>query len=167
MIHSLKLVLLKLLLKFCRLGSPERAEILYSNLKPISPPKLKTPQKFRESLKKWSSPAKKRLFERSPARIDPLVLFCKKNNYRNIVSNIFGYLGDSDLYNVSMVSTTWKGALMADRTAYGRYYAYVERHKSNKENYYVCSPKLVESPGSPPVSPGREKFYRCTKVSAN
>lgn len=164
-IHKLKLLLLKVFVKFFRLGSPERAELLYSNLKPVSPPpKLKTPQKFQESLKKYNSPIKKRLFEPSLVRIDPFVLLYKKNNYINIACEIFSYLADSDLYNVSMVSRTWKGALMADQMAYARYYSYVERHRSNKENYWVGSPKAFDSPGSPPVSPGREKFYRCTKV---
>lgn len=165
LIYKLRLLLLKLFVKFSRLGSPERAELLYSNLKPVSPPpKLKTPQKFQESLKKYNSPIKKRLFEPSSVRFDPFVLLYKKNNYINIACKIFSYLADSDLYNVSMVSTTWKGALMADQLAYGRFYSYVERHRSNKENYLVRSPKALESPGSPPVSPGREKFYRCTKV---
>ncbi|KAF2880554.1 hypothetical protein ILUMI_25625 [Ignelater luminosus] len=119
-----------------RLGSPERIELLYPNLKVTpSPLKLKTPEKL------------------------------LKNDFRHVVSKIFEYLSDSDLCTVSKVSKTWKKALFADHKAFPRYYSYFCGFNSNKENiaHDVSSSSQCYSP---PASPARDSFHKCTRIAA-
>lgn len=157
-----------------RLGSPERIELLYPNIKVTpSPLKLKTPEKLREFLKKINSPAKKRLFESSQQEErkilrkvdqDPISVFLVKNDFRHVVSKIFEYLSDSDLCTVTKVSKTWKKALFSDHKAFPRYYSYSCGFNSNKENIAqdVSSSSQCLSP---PASPARDSFHKCTRVS--
>lgn len=137
----------------------EAIDILYPTKPVINARKTLTPQKG-SGVKRIFSPAKKRLFE-PIVRVDPMKYF-KGNSI--ILGKIFENLSDGDLYRVSMVSKSWKGALLYDMRAYGRYQGFIEKQKVNKENYSITPPDSPPSPDSPPVSPSRQAFHAYTKV---
>lgn len=128
----------------------------------IVPRKSVTPQKYSSGVKRYCSPAKKRLFDASCMRVDPIRHF-KGNSL--ILSNILSYLDDRDLCRMKMVSRSWSNAVDSDKKAAERCKIYLEGCKINKENRFLVSPDSPPSPESPPVSPGSQKFHRFTKVN--
>lgn len=156
-----------------KLGEQEQLQILYPSIKSTNTPlKLKTPEKLREFVKKVNSPAKKRLFECSQAekRIikkvdhDPVSVFMVRNDFRHIITKIFEYLSERDLCAVSKVSKIWRRALTSDYKAFPRYYTYSLEYTSNKENIFN---EICKEVNSPPSSPERDNFHKCTRVSKN
>ncbi|KAJ8957958.1 hypothetical protein NQ318_001957 [Aromia moschata] len=130
--------------------------ILYPDLPPLDPlRKPLTPQKFKESLEKSSTPAKKCLFTTSLKE-----LFREVFTNNVIVSKIFVHLSDGDLYRLSMVSKTLKGSLMLDTKAYDRYCRFVRHYKGSKENYRITPPKSPKKDeGNAGDSPDSKNFY--------
>lgn len=152
-----------------KLGSPERNEILYPNLKhfgsPYQPP---TPQ----NLKRFT-PAKKRLFGVArKEKTDPVTFFMnEKHRYVNIIEKIFLYLDDKDLYNIRFVSTKWKNALATSRTVTKRLDNFMEYWNLNKENMVRRRTLAVMStPSTPkrsPPSPTNRMFNNFMEVCSS
>lgn len=164
-----------------KIGTPERYEILYPQLAEVKPvQKPKSPSKLRHELKRISKPARKRLF---PCK-DFVHLFTNVRELTSVVSKIFSFLNDSDLVNVSRVSTLWKSALENDRVAQKRYKSHLKNITISKENIYrydsIGTPELYRMTSfipnkanfqvtskSPPSSPARENWRKFTRVREN
>lgn len=140
-----------------------------------------TPRKIVESPKKKSRSPLKKKFTRHRSlhgfeRVDILFQLGERKNYSLIVSQILSYLSDSDLSNVTMVSSTWRNICLKDSRARSRWYKYIEYLKERKENLHLSSSKLkrtqtplmnrnhstplhIKQPKSPPVSPTKFRFH--------
>ena len=105
-----------------KLGSPERNEILYSNVFRVS-----------KDNKKYS-PAKRKLFVK--VKIDPIKFLTEEGSYPHVIKKIFTPLVDSDLYSCTRVSEKWKETLMSDVNIKQRVDTFVRTQVMNKENLY-------------------------------
>lgn len=163
-----------------KIGTPERYDILYPQLAEVKPvQKPKSPSKLRHELKRISKPARKRLF---PCK-DFVHLFTNVRELTSVISQIFSFLNDSDLVNVSKVSTLWKSALENDRVAQKRYKSHLKNITVSKENIYrydsfgtpefsrfIATNKAnlqVTKAKSPSSSPARENWRKFARVSKN
>lgn len=147
----------------CYSESPlkEAIDILYPTKPSVPLRKSATPQKVFGG-KKIYSPAKKRLFNETSLKKDPMKYFA---GHSLIIAKIFANLSGGDLYRVSLVSKTWNTALFSDTRAYNRYKDYIDSQKINKENYSITPPNSPPSPDSPPVSPGSRQFHAYMKLA--
>lgn len=135
----------------------EAHDILYANLKPNNK-KLFSPFKTRECLDKFSSPVKKCLFESNEkTRIQKL--FTQVISNPVIMSVMYSYLSDGDIYRLSLASGSLKDSVFMNIEARNRYEIFMEGHRENKENYQRTPPNSPEKSDSPPSSPSRFNEY--------
>ncbi|KAL0268808.1 UNVERIFIED_CONTAM: hypothetical protein PYX00_010622 [Menopon gallinae] len=118
--------------------------------------------------------------------VDFLSYFGEKTNHSLIVSKILGYCNGSDLMNIARVCRAWKKICFQDKAAVIRMKLYIAKRNLTKENQLQThnsiqynnesTPKKrrplscwnenfnfshkKQSPGSPPVSPRRMKFFK-------
>ncbi|XP_044762901.1 uncharacterized protein LOC123319901 [Coccinella septempunctata] len=135
----------------------EAHDILYANLKP-NVRKPFSPFKFRDCSEKLASPAKKCLFE-THEKLRTQKLFSQVVSNPVIMSVMYKYLSNGDIYRLSHVSASLKDAILTHAEARKRYEVFMEVHKQNKENYQRTPPSSPEKSDSPPGSPSRFNEY--------
>ncbi|KAL3271107.1 hypothetical protein HHI36_021603 [Cryptolaemus montrouzieri] len=135
----------------------EAHDILYANLRSNNITSF-SPLKFRESLEKLASPAKKCLFDSSEKQRN-FKLFSQVTSNSVIMSKFFPYLSDGDIYRLSLVSPSLKQAILLNVEARNRFEIFTEVHRENKENYKVTPPRSPEKSDSPPGSPSMFNTY--------
>lgn len=141
-----------------KIGTPEKYQILYPQLKPVTPPKkIKTPEKIRKSaLKASASKCRKSLQLKRQnfcgrENIDFLKMLGEKQSHWPAIKLILSHLSCNDLSSVCQVSRCWRNVCQGEPAAERRRKKNVVQKERMKENLMIpkpvpCPKRLVSLP---------------------
>lgn len=132
-----------------KIGTPEKYQILYPQLKPVTPPKkIKTPEKIRKSaLKASTSKCRKSLQLKRQnfcgrENIDFLKMLGEKQSHWPAIKSILSELSCDDLSSVCQVSRCWRNVCQGEPAAERRRKKNVVQKERMKENLMIPKPAL-------------------------
>lgn len=134
-----------------KIGTPEKNKLLYSTIKPVSPPRRPiTPEKLKRAASKTKSCKKSLnlsgLCERE--YVDFLKMLGEKQDQRPAIEKILSYLSGEDISRMCLVSQSWRKIVQNDHRANRRRKNHVDFRKRTKENLKCpnnCKSKIKET----------------------